>query len=289
MNWITRAISKVFPRKKKNFDIEAGSWLTCSRCKQPSYGADLQQNFFLCSCDNPFLCPPRERFKYLFDNSKWEEISYDTSFKDFLSWKDRISYKERVQKAIEKTGQEEVGIIAHGKINGIEACCIGMNFNWAGGSVGHNFGECVIKAVETCTEKNLPLVIFTESGGARMQEGAISLMQLPRMTVALQLFKDMKPRQVSVLVACSPTTGGLSASLANICDITLAESESDVIAFAGRRVIDNFSSGSQEVIPDDFQTAISAKNNGFLDDIVERPYQKEKISRVISLLQKRVA
>ena len=163
-----------------------------------------------------------------------------------------------------------------------------MNFNWAGGSVGHNFGECVIKAVETCTEKNLPLVIFTESGGARMMEGAISLMQLPRMTVALQLFKDMKPRQVSVLVACSPTTGGLSASLANICDITLAESETDIIAFSGRRVIDG-TLGAQEVIPDDFQTAISAKNNGFLDDIVERPYQKEKISRIISLLQKRVA
>ena len=179
-----------------------------------------------------------------------------------------------------------MGIIAKGEINGTKVCCISMNFLWAGGSVGHNFGECVIKAAETSREENLPLVIFTESGGARMMEGAISLMQLPRMTVAIQIFKDMKERQPSILFSCSPTTGGLSASLANICDFTLAEHETDLIAFAGKRVLDGF---NDETIPEDFQTAISLKRNGFLDDIIERPNQKEKISTLISLLQKKVA
>ena len=184
------------------------------------------------------------------------------------------------------TGQEEVGIIAKGEINQIKVCVIGMNFLFAGGSVGHSFGECVIAAAETCAKENIPLVIFTESGGARMQEGAISLMQLPRMTVAIQIFKDIKPRQASILFACSPTTGGLSASLANICDFTLAEHDTDVIAFAGRRVIEG-TLNNQETLDDDFQTAASLKKTGFLDDIIERPYQKEKISTLISLLQKK--
>ena len=288
MNWITRQLKKILPKKKKSLDVAVNSWQTCKRCKSANYIDDLRKNFYLCSCGSPFSCPPRERFKYLFDNSKWEEVPYDTSFKDFLNWKDRISYKERVQKSIEATGQEEVGVIAKGEINGTKVCCLAMNFLWAGGSVGHNFGECVIKAAETCTEENLPLVIFTESGGARMQEGAISLMQLPRMTVAIQIFKDIKPRQASILFACSPTTGGLSASLANICDFTLAEHDTDLIAFAGRRVIEG-TLNNQEVIPPDFQTAIDQKRNGFLDDIIERKYQKEKISTLISLLQKKVA
>ena len=288
MNWITRQLKKILPKKKKSLDVAVNSWQTCKRCKSANYIDDLRKNFYLCSCGSPFSCPPRERFKYLFDNSKWEEVPYDTSFKDFLNWKDRISYKERVQKSIEATGQDEVGVIAKGEINGTKVCCLAMNFLWAGGSVGHNFGECVIKAAETCREENLPLVIFTESGGARMMEGAISLMQLPRMTVAIQIFKDMKQRQASILFQCSPTSGGLSASLANICDFTLAEHDTDLIAFSGRRVIEG-TLGNQETIPDDFQTAISLKNNGFLDDIIERPKQKEKISTLISLLQKKVA
>ena len=121
MNWITRQLKRFYQIRRKIL-IKANSWQTCKRCKTAVYIDDLRKNFFLCTCGSPFSCPPRERFKYLFDNAKWEEVTYDTSFKDFLNWKDRISYKERFQKSIEVTGQEEVGIIAKGEINQIKVC-----------------------------------------------------------------------------------------------------------------------------------------------------------------------
>ena len=131
----------------------ANSWQTCKRCKTAVYIDDLRKNFFYALVEVLSLALLGERFKYLFDNSKWEEVSYDTSFKDFLNWKDRISYSRKDFKSMKATGQEEVGIIAKGEINQIKVCVIGMNFLFAGGSVGHSFGECVIAAAETCERK----------------------------------------------------------------------------------------------------------------------------------------
>ena len=185
---------------------------------------------------------------------------------DPLGFEDRLKYTERLKAARNKTKQEDAILVAQGKLDGVNVTCTAQNFDFIGGSVGAASGEALIAAVQNAINSKTPLISFSSSGGQRMMESSIALMQMPRTVIAINELK--KERLPYIVVFCNPTTGGVSASWAGISDIAIGEPKS-TIGFAGRRVIES-TIGSTESLPENFQTAESVLKHGRLDMIVER-------------------
>ena len=261
MNWLTRTISKVFPRKKKSLDIAENAWIKCSQCQTMLYSSDLEKTLFVCpNCDEHLQIHPRIRFKNLFDGGVFEEIKYPSGFTDPLNFKALKTYKERFNDARQKTDMDDCFLIGYGQINNINVTIAAQNFHFMGGSVGASAAEAMIKAAEHSVTNHTPLIVFTCSGGARMDENQHSLQSLPK-------------------------SGGVSASFGSLGSITLAEPNA-LICFAGPRVISNTVG---ETLPDGFQRSEYLLEHGFIDQVVHRKELKDKLSQIISLLLKRVA
>nr|YP_009300432.1 acetyl-CoA carboxylase carboxyltransferase beta subunit [Campylaephora sungminbooi]AKU47351.1 acetyl-CoA carboxylase carboxyltransferase beta subunit [Campylaephora sungminbooi]ALN11798.1 acetyl-CoA carboxylase carboxyltransferase beta subunit [Campylaephora sungminbooi] len=266
--WLTskRNVSLKKNYKKTSLQIPEGLWIKCEQCGSLMYYKTLESNLKVCpSCQHHFPTSSQDRINYIFDFNSWEDLNTNLSSTDPLGFFDKKSYCKRLQDMKFKTGLSDAVQTGLGSIGGIKVACGIMDFRFMGGSMGSVVGEKLTRLIEIGTNLNLPIIILCASGGARMQEGMLSLMQMAKISSALYKHKQKKLPYFSILT--SPTTGGVTASFAMLGDLILAEPKA-LIAFAGRRVIEQT---IKEELPDNFQTSEYLFNHGFIDLIIARP------------------
>ena len=278
MGWFKRFKQGITTSTKEKKEIKEGLWFKCPKCGHIVPKDEHEENLFVCQkCNYHDRIPSKEYFKILFDNNKYEVLFENILPEDPLNFVDRKPYKQRLEETIKKTKTTEAITVATGKINKIPAVVASMNFNFIGGSMGSVVGERIARAVDYCIENNLPLIIISKSGGARMMESSLSLMQMAKTSAKLtQLSKAGLP-YISLMT--DPTTGGVSASFAMLGDVNIAEPGA-LIGFAGPRVIKET---IKKDLPEGFQTSEFLLEHGFLDYIVERKELKEKIALQLKL------
>lgn len=266
--------NKTSDRKKSKEDL----WVKCKKCNSHIYKKELADNLNVCpNCNYHGSITSYERINLIFDENTFKELFTNISPVDSLNFNDlKGSYKDKFEAAQKKTGISEAVITGHGKINGIKAVVAVMDFRFLGGSLGSGTGEKILQAANYAYDNNLPYIVFSASGGARMQEGALSLMQMAKTCAGVARLNKKNIPFISVLT--NPTTGGVSASYAMMGDLNIAEPGA-LIAFAGRRVIEQTIG---EKLPDDFQTSEYLREHGFVDSIVNRKDMKDYLSNVLS-------
>ncbi len=258
-----RRLSRLRFSKKK--DMPGGLWLKCENCSSLIYRKELETAGRVCpSCSFHFTLPGRQRIRMLVDEGTWEERFAELSTLDRLGFVEKVPYADKMVKTVERSGQQDALLCGVGEIRGRKAAIAVLDFSFMGGSMGEVVGEKVALAADIARTERLPLVLFTSSGGARMQEGVLSLMQMAKTCAALAELNDSGG--FSVCVMTHPTTGGVTASFASVCDITLAEPGA-LIGFAGPRVI---ATTLKQELPDGFQRAEFLLAKGQLDAIVGR-------------------
>lgn len=264
-------------KNEKASDMLIGKWVKCDNCKEILYKEEVHKNFSVCpNCGKHFRISARRRIKQIADEVTFEEIGADILTKDPLQFE---GYLKKVDALKEKTKIEEAVKCGTCKINGEQVVLAVMDGNFMMGSMGSAVGERITLAIETSIKKRLPLIIFCVSGGARMQEGIISLMQMAKTSAALAKHNEAGLLYISVLT--DPTTGGVTASFASLGDIILAEPDA-LIGFAGPRVIEQT---IKQKLPDGFQKSEFLLEHGFIDKIVERKDMKETLYQIIRLHQ----
>ena len=272
-----KKVNKIEKSKKneKASDMLIGKWVKCENCKEILYKEVVHNNLSVCpNCGKHFRLSARRRIKQIADEGTFEEIGKDIQTKDFLNFD---GYLKKVEAIKEKTKIDEAVKSGICKINGEECVLAVMDGNFLMGSMGSCVGERITLAIETSIEKRLPLIIFCVSGGARMQEGIISLMQMAKTSVALSKHNEAGLLYISVLT--DPTTGGVTASFASLGDIILAEPNA-LIGFAGPRVIEQT---IKQKLPDGFQKSEFLLEHGFIDKIVERKDMKQVLTDLIKM------
>ena len=283
MNWITKFIKPKIKSlfKKKSSESKEALWTTCE-CKNLIYKEDLFKNLSVCpNCGFHHKLTCEDRFKIFFDSKEFEILKTPLPKDDPLKFIDTKKYTDRLKAARKKTNQSDAILIAEGKVDNISVTVGAQNFNFIGGSVGAASGEAFISGVQNSIDKKKPFIFFSCSGGQRMMESAISLMQMSRTVLAVnELKKNGIPY---IVVMTNPTAGGVTGSFASLGDILIAEPKA-IVAFAGRRVIE---STVKEDLPEDFQTAEFVKDHGGLDLVVERQFLKSTISTLLSILLKK--
>ena len=283
MNWLTNYIKPKLESLIKKRDVPKNLWIKCPCEKQTMiYYKDFEKSLGVCNeCGTHMRLSSDTRLKFLLDNGKYEKIKVPSNIIDPLSFKDKKKYKDRIKQARKKTKEDDAVVLAEGKIEGIDVLLVVFDFNFMGGSMGISVGNSIVKASEVSVKKSLPLIIIPSSGGARMQEGILSLMQMPRTIAAIQKVKENRIPYIVVL--SDPTTGGVCASFAMLGDILIAE-KGATIGFAGRRVIEQT---IKETIPDNFQTADYLLEHGMLDMVVHRKDLKNKICKILKFIEKK--
>ena len=283
MNWITKFIKPKIKSlfEKKSSKTDDNLWTTCS-CKNLIYKEDMDSNLKVCpKCGEHHKLTCLERFKTFFDKKEFEVIETPLPKDDPLNFEDKKKYTDRLSAARKLTGQDDAVLIAKGKIQNINVVVGAQDFRFIGGSFGAASGEAFIAGAQNAIENNIPYIFFSCSGGQRMHESSIALMQMSRTALAVNELKKKKIPFIVVLT--NPTTGGVTASWAMLGDVLISEPKS-VIGFAGRRVIQDT---VRETLPDDFQTAEYVKEHGGLDLIVERQYLNSTIGTLLSVLLKK--
>ena len=266
------------PVKEKASRVPEGLWVKCPGCAQVIYNKDLAANVNVCpKCGHHFRLNAAERLRMLFDGA-WTEYDKDLISTDPLVFTDTKTYKARLKAGIESTGLKDAVIVASGAIDGIESMVASMEYGFIGGSMGVVVGEKIARGIERAMAARMPVVIVCCSGGARMMEGALSLMQMAKICGALARFDRARLPFISVLT--DPTTGGVTASFAMLGDLNIAEPKA-LIGFAGPRVIEQT---IREKLPDGFQRAEYLLEHGMLDQVVHRHALKDTIVRICGLL-----
>lgn len=256
-------------------NIPDGMWVKCPKCTCTIYKEDLEKNLNVCKkCGHHFRIGAKERIIEIADEGSFIEINGNIKSKNPLNYP---GYEDKINSLIEKTGINEAVVTGICEINKIKAVLAVMDSNFIMGSMGSVVGEKITRAIETAIDKKLPIIIFTASGGARMQEGMLSLLQMAKTTSALSRLNQAGNLYISVIT--DPTTGGVSASFAQVADIVLSEPDA-IIGFAGRRVIEQT---IKQKLPDEFQKAEFALEKGFIDIIVPRGSMKETLSSILRL------
>jgi len=264
------------PDRPEKTGVPAGLWTRCERCEHMVYEKEVAEALFVCpECGHHRRVDARTRIQQLVDPDTFEEFAQDLRSTDPLDFKDRIPYKERLALEQEKTGETDAVVVGKAFIRGRPVILGVMNPSFIMASMGAVVGEKVTRAIERAIEDNLPLVMVTASGGARMQEGMISLVQMAKTAAALGRLDDAKG--LYIVVATDPTTAGVAASFASLGDVILAEPKA-MIGFAGPRVIANTINAE---LPEGFQTAEFMLQHGFVDRIVARSDLRREIARII--------
>jgi acetyl-CoA carboxylase carboxyl transferase subunit beta len=280
MSWLTEFVR---PRIRTLFtrrEVPDNLWHQCPACQQMIFHRDLEANLKVCThCGHHMRATVAERLAWTFDEGSFTRIELPKVVADPLRFRDSKRYTDRLKEAREKTHLDDALAVAHGTIGGAKVVVAVMSFDFIGGSMGAAVGEGLIAAARLATMQEAPLVVFTASGGARMQEGAISLMQMPRSIIATQLVKDAGLPYLVVLT--DPTTGGVTASFAMLGDVQIAEPGA-LIGFAGARVIEQT---VRETLPEEFQRAEYLLEHGIIDMVVTRTELRATLARVISLLR----
>ncbi|MBD0390800.1 MAG: acetyl-CoA carboxylase carboxyltransferase subunit beta [Nostoc sp. C3-bin3] len=266
--------------ERQEREIADGLWHKCSKCSVLAYTKDLKANQMVCAeCGHHNRVDSDERIRQLIDPNTWKLLDEHLRPTDPLEFRDRKPYSDRLRETQDKIGLIDAVKTGLGQINGLPIALGVMDFRFMGGSMGSVVGERLTRMIEQATQRRYPVVIVCTSGGARMQEGMLSLMQMAKISAALQRHKDARLLYIPVLT--NPTTGGVTASFAMLGDIILAEPKA-TIGFAGRRVIEQT---LREKLPDDFQTAEDLLLHGFVDDIVPRTQLKNTLAQLIALHQ----
>ena len=286
MNWIKdfiptmkKNISETFGTEKES-KIPEGLWKSCDKCGSILYIPELKKNSYVCSkCTHHFKINVQERIEITFDENTYSDLNEPEKFNDYLKFKDTKKYKDRFQEAKTKTDSDEALSIGTGKIKGRNVVVAIFEFDFLGGSMGAVVGKRFGKAVDYAVEHGNPLIVFSTSGGARMQESMISLFQMGKTAAAVKRLKNKKIPFLSVLV--DPCYGGVTASLAMLGDLILAEPKAR-IGFSGKRVIQDT---VKEDLPKDFQTAEKQLQNGFVDKIIDRKNFREFVDKILTMLQ----
>ena len=277
MNWLSNVRNALpFVHKRETPD---NLWHKCKGCGQMIFVKELEENLHVCPhCDHHDRIGPALRFRYLFDEGSMVAIPAPRVAEDPLRFRDTKKYTDRLRAARTETGEADALVNALGTIAGQRVVVGVQDFAFMGGSMGQAVGEAFVRGVENAIAEHCPYVIFTASGGARMQEGILSLMQMPRSTVAIQMLHDAGLPYIVVLT--DPTSGGVMAAYAMLGDVQIAEPKA-TLAFTGRRVIE---STIREKLPDDFQTSEYYLAHGLIDMVVPRKELRERLATVIGYL-----
>ncbi len=275
MNWFKGTLSKVRKGKK----VDQSLWVSCGGCGEIVYKKEVERNLKVCpKCGYHFRIGAWERINMLLDEGSVVELDAELAPMDPLRFKDTKKYKDRLEEAQKKTGMKDAVVSVEGKIDGIPVQFVAFEFGFLGGSMGSVVGEKIARAAERSIEKRQPLIIVSCSGGARMQESMLSLMQMAKTCAVVRRVSDAKVPFISIL--SDPTTGGVSASFALIADVVIAEPGA-LIGFAGPRVIEQTIG---QKLPEGFQRAEYLLEHGFVDMIVERKRMKEVLANLLRLL-----
>ena len=277
--WFKRKKQGIYTETKDKKDLPHGLWHKCNNCSHLILSEDLKKLLFVCpKCNHHEKINSNEYFNILFDNQNYNELFSNITSVDPLSFVDTKKYTERIASATEKTNTNEAISIGLGKINKKELLIACMNFNFIGGSIGSAVGEKISRSIDYCIKNKTPLLIISKSGGARMMESSLSLMQLAKTSGKLALLSEEKIPYISLLT--NPTFGGATASFSMLGDINIAEPNA-LIGFAGPRVIKE-TIGKD--LPEGFQKSEFLLEKGFLDFIVERKNLKKKINDFLTLI-----
>ncbi len=285
MSWFR----KLLPPKIKRNDgskkaVPEGLWSKCNSCEAVLYVTDLEKNLNVCpKCNHHNRISGRMRLDLLLDPEGRFELGYEVEPVDSLKFKDSKRYVDRLADATTSTGETDALVVLQGSIKSTQVMTAAFEFEFLGGSMGSVVGERFVRAVEACVDEKLPFICFTASGGARMQEGLLSLMQMAKTTAALTRLSDAKLPFISVLT--DPTMGGVSASFAFIGDVVIAEPGA-LIGFAGPRVIEQT---VRQTLPEGFQRAEFLLGKGAIDMIVDRREMRDKLSSLLTLLMRQPA
>jgi acetyl-CoA carboxylase carboxyl transferase subunit beta len=279
MNWISNyvrpTINSLFSRR----EVPDNLWSKCPECGTMLFHRELSENLNVCTnCDHHMALQPRERFAALFDGGIFTEIEVPAPIADPLSFRDQKRYPDRMRAAQKATGEKEAMLVAEGKLGRTPIVAAAQDFSFMGGSMGMYVGNAVVAAAERAVALKRPLILFSAAGGARMQEGILSLMQMPRTTVAVDMVKEARLPYIVVLT--HPTTGGVTASYAMLGDVQIAEPNA-LICFAGPRVIQQ-TIGEQ--LPEGFQRAEYLLDHGMLDRVTHRKNIRDELITITRIL-----
>lgn len=282
MNWITNyvrpRINSLFSRR----EVPENLWTKCPECGTMLFHRELADNLNVCtSCDHHLAITPRARFTALFDGGAFVEVKVPEPLADPLGFKDQKKYPERLKAAQKQTGEREAMLVAEGEVGRTAIVAAAQDFSFMGGSMGMYVGNAILAAAERAVALKRPLVLFSAAGGARMQEGILSLMQMPRATVMTRRLKEAGLPYIVVLT--DPTTGGVTASYAMLGDVQIAEPGA-LIGFAGQRVIQDT---IREKLPEGFQRAEYLHKHGMVDMVVPRGALKRTLAQLLDYLQPR--
>jgi|TARA_B100001964_G_scaffold173475_1_gene191059 acetyl-CoA carboxylase carboxyl transferase subunit beta len=282
VNWLTNFVRPKLQALVRKRNGAENLWQKCPSCGQMIFHRELEQNQRVCgACDHHMQLPPDERLAGLFGEAAFERLELPPVEVDPLKFRDEKRYTERLRESRSKTGEEEAVVVATGRLGGNLAVVVVQNFAFMGGSMGLAVGEAMMVAAQAAIERRAPLIVFSAAGGARMQEGILSLMQMPRTTIAVSQVRDAGLPYIVVLT--DPTTGGVTASYAMLGDVALAE-PSALIGFAGPRVIENT---IRETLPEGFQRSEFLLDHGMLDMVVHRHEMRDTLVRIVDLLGNR--
>jgi acetyl-CoA carboxylase carboxyl transferase subunit beta len=284
MNWITNyvrpRINSIFSRR----EVPENLWTKCDECGTMLFHRELADNLQVCTnCGHHMAITPRARFTALFDGGVFAEVKVPEPIADPLKFRDTKKYPDRLKEARANSGEREAMLVAEGEMGRTPIVAAAQDFSFMAGSMGMYVGNAIIAAAERAVELKRPLVLFSAAGGARMQEGILSLMQMPRTTVAVQMLKEAGLPYVVVLT--HPTTGGVTASYAMLGDVQIAEPNA-LICFAGPRVIEQT---IREKLPEGFQRAEYLLDHGMLDRVTPRGKLKDELVAIIRMLQRKPA
>ncbi len=285
MNWFSKLLpSRIRTEGGSKKNVPEGLWAKCNACSAVLYRAEMERNYSVCpKCDHHMRISARFRLDRFLDESEREEIGASLKPVDVLKFRDLKKYKDRITQAQKNTDENDALVVIKGKVKGVPLVAMAFEFKFMGGSMGSVVGERFVRAANVCMEQNIPLLCFSASGGARMQEALFSLMQMAKTSAVIARLNKRGIPFISVMT--DPTMGGVSASLAMLGDINIAEPNA-LIGFAGPRVIEQT---VRETLPEGFQRSEFLLEHGAIDMIVDRRDMRDKIASLLSILTQQSA
>jgi acetyl-CoA carboxylase carboxyl transferase subunit beta len=282
MSWFEKLMPSRISTENRTRSVPEGVWIKCPKCDAQLYRNELERNLQVCpKCDHHMRIGARERLKFFLDPDSQKEISANLEAEDPLKFRDSKRYRDRLVQAQKQTGEKDALITVRGKLIGREVVACAFEFSFMGGSMGSVVGEKFARAAEHAAEHQVPLICFSASGGARMQEALFSLLQMAKTAAALARLGTRNVPYISVLT--DPTTGGVSASLAMLGDVNIAEPRA-LIGFAGQRVIEQT---VRQTLPEGFQRSEFLLDHGAIDMIIDRRQMREQIAELLAKFEHR--
>jgi acetyl-CoA carboxylase carboxyl transferase subunit beta len=280
MSWFRKLVpSKIRTVGGSKRNVPEGLWVKCDKCSAVLYRSELDRNFDVCpKCSHHMRIGARRRLELFLDEGSQQEIGTGLEPVDILKFKDSKKYRDRLNSAQKATGEKDALVVMRGSVEGVPLVAAAFDFGFMGGSMGSVVGERFVRGINNCLEEKIPLICFSASGGARMQEALFSLMQMAKTSAALTRLSAAGQPYISVLT--DPTMGGVSASFAMLGDINIAEPRA-LIGFAGPRVIEQT---VRETLPEGFQRSEFLLEHGAIDMIVDRREMREKVASLLAIL-----